>query len=582
MITADLSPLWNHLWQSTLFAAVVWLLTVVLRRNRAGVRYWLWLAGSAKFLIPFSLLVSLGGQLRWRPGLAATRSQIAATVTEAGKSFFVTADLSPLMPASIQGNRLPAILLAVWFCGILLGIFFWFRLLQQIRTTMAAATPLDLSLPIPVLSSTARLEPGVFGILKPVLILPAGIAERLTTAQLEAVLTHELCHVRRNDNLTATVHMVVETIFWFHPVVWWIRRQLIAERERACDEQVVQSVDDRQAYAEGILNVCKLYLELRLECFSGITGGDLKQRVQRIMSQTAVCGLGRTKKGLLVAFGAIAMVGPVMVGLVSAPGSRAQTSASTPTAQPNATQAGRPKFEVASVKLSTERGALFVRPMPGGRLVATAPVKLLVMYAYAFQRSQIDGGPDWINDDRYEIEAKAGGNADRGQLMAMLQNLLEDRFQMKVHRESRETPVYGLVLGKNGPKLSVPKEATCPAANTPVPPNQSGAPPIPCGQMRILPSAAGVQMEGDRVPLTELVRVLAVAVDRPVIDKTNLPGLFDIRLHFMAEPPGAPPSDAQEPNVFNALQDQLGLKLDSTKGPVEFLVIDHVVRPSAN
>jgi uncharacterized protein (TIGR03435 family) len=214
--------------------------------------------------------------------------------------------------------------------------------------------------------------------------------------------------------------------------------------------------------------------------------------------------------------------------------------------------------------------------------MATAPVKLLIMYAYAFQRSQIVGGPEWINDDRYEIDAKAGENANREQLMAMLQSLLEDRFQMRVHRESRETSVYALVVGKNGPKLSPPKEATCPAANTPVPPSQSGAAPTPCGQMRILPSATGVRMEGDRVPLAELLRVLAVAVDRPLLDKTNLPGLFDIRLHFIAEAPGAPPSDSPVPNVFDALQEQLGLKLDSSKGPVEFLVIDRVERPTAN
>jgi len=363
-------------------------------------------------------------------------------------------------------------------------------------------------------------------------------------------------------------------------MVWWIRAQLIVERESACDEEVVQAVADRQVYAEGILNVCKLYVESRLECVTGITGGDLKRRVQRIMAQTAVCGLGWTKKALLVSVGVVTVAGPLMVGLVGAPRSQAQTSTSA--TQSNPTQTGTPKFDVASVKLSTERGALFVRPMPGGRLMATAPVKLLIMYAYAFQRSQIVGGPEWINDDRYEIDAKAGENANREQLMAMLQSLLEDRFQMRVHRESRETSVYALVVGKNGPKLSPPKEATCPAANTPVPPSQSGAAPTPCGQMRILPSATGVRMEGDRVPLAELLRVLAVAVDRPLLDKTNLPGLFDIRLHFIAEAPGAPPSDSPVPNVFDALQEQLGLKLDSSKGPVEFLVIDRVERPTAN
>src|SRR5580658_3961720 len=107
-------------------------------------------------------------------------------------------------------------------------------------------------------------------------------------------------------------------------------------------------------------------------------------------------------------------------------------------------QANRPQFDVASVKLSTGPGAISVRPMPGGRLTATAPVKLLAMYAYGLQRSQIVGGPDWVNSDRYEIDAKADESADRARLLLMLQTLIEERFQMKAHREMRETQAYVL------------------------------------------------------------------------------------------------------------------------------------------
>lgn len=244
--------------------------------------------------------------------------------------------------------------------------------------------------------------------------------------------------------------------------------------------------------------------------------------------------------------------------------------------------AERPKFEVASVKRSAEQSLMAVRPMPGGRLVANAPVKLLIMNAYGIQRSEVVGGPDWINTDLYEINAKAEDNANRGQLMAMLQSLLEDRFQMRSHRETRESPVYALVVDKNGPKLAAPKEGECPAADTSAPPGRAGATAPPCGQMRISPSPSGVRMEGSRVPISELVRVLAVALNQPVLDKTALPGIFDIRLQFIDEVPGAPPSDSAGPSVFAALQEQLGLKLESAKGPVEFLVIDHVERPTAN
>ncbi len=122
------------------------------------------------------------------------------------------------------------------------------------------------------------------GLLRPILLLPAGIAERLTPPQLEAVLAHELCHVRRRDNLFASIHMIVEAIFWFHPLVWWIGARLVEERERACDEEVLSLGSEPHVYAEAILNVCKLYVESPLVCVSGVTGANLKRRIEAIMT----------------------------------------------------------------------------------------------------------------------------------------------------------------------------------------------------------------------------------------------------------------------------------------------------------
>ena len=113
--------------------------------------------------------------------------------------------------------------------------------------------------PSQIRSSPGLLEPGVVGLFRPILLLPAGIAERLQPPQLEAVLAHELCHVRRRDNLTSAIHMIVEAVFWFHPLVWWIGARLVEERERACDEAVLSLAMQPHDYAEGILNVCKSY-----------------------------------------------------------------------------------------------------------------------------------------------------------------------------------------------------------------------------------------------------------------------------------------------------------------------------------
>src|SRR5580700_467720 len=160
---------------------------------------------------------------------------------------------------------------------------------------------------------------------------------RLSLAQLEAIVAHELCHVRRRDNLTAAIHMVVETVFWFHPLVWWIRVRLINERERACDEEVLRLGNEAEVYAASILEACKLYLESPLACVSGVTGSDLKRRIETIMANRRVARVGVLKKILIVVAAIGVAIGPVVVGVLNAPRIWAQSS-------------GALAFEVASVK----------------------------------------------------------------------------------------------------------------------------------------------------------------------------------------------------------------------------------------
>jgi beta-lactamase regulating signal transducer with metallopeptidase domain len=226
-----------------------------MRKNRAAVRYGVWMAASVKFLIPFSLLVSAGAQLEWRKVPITAPPQISAAIDEIAKPFAAQAPAPLPAVASPALNPWPAILFAVWLGGIAIGIVFWVRCWWQVRSMRRAATPLELNLPVKVMSSPTHREPGVLGIRKPCLLLPEGITDRLTPPQLEAILAHELRHVERRDNLTAAIHMLVETIFWFHPCVWWIRARLMEERERACDEEVVRMGSEPQVYAESILRV---------------------------------------------------------------------------------------------------------------------------------------------------------------------------------------------------------------------------------------------------------------------------------------------------------------------------------------
>jgi uncharacterized protein (TIGR03435 family) len=316
----------NHLWQSTVVTGIVWLLSLSLRQNHARLRYWVWMIASIKYLIPFSLLIAAGETLRsafatpmQRPVLAAAMQQIALPFSLAASSAAVPyASTTPeaAMVASRLSNLWPVILLAAWLCGFLFVVFSWLRGWLRIRASVRSSSRMALLAEVPVLSSPLMLEPGVFGIFRPVLLLPRGIDDRLSPAQLNAIIAHEICHVRRRDNLTAAIHMVVEALFWFHPAVWWIKTRLLEERELACDEVVLQSGNDADIYAESILNVCKFCIESPLACVAGVAGSDLKGRIVRIMTGKAASNLGPGRKLLLALAATVAVSIPVVFGLV--------------------------------------------------------------------------------------------------------------------------------------------------------------------------------------------------------------------------------------------------------------------------
>jgi beta-lactamase regulating signal transducer with metallopeptidase domain len=321
MMHGYLSTLANHLWQSTLFAGVAGLLALALRRNYAATRYWLWTAASLKFLVPFALLVSAGSHIQWRAASPISQTGLVSVMKEIGVPFAPAAPTtSPRQLESVdQTSRTPIILFAVWLCGSAVVAFAWFREWLRVRQTIKAASPLRLKIPITALSTPTRAEPGVVGIFRPVLLLPEGITDRLTEGQLEAILVHELCHVRRRDNLAALIHMVVETLFWFHPLVWWIERRLMEERERACDEEVLRVVGDPHTYAEGILNVCKFYKESPLVCMSGVTGSNLKNRIEAIMTNRIIHNLSVGRTLLLAAAALAAVAVPIAFGMARTP-----------------------------------------------------------------------------------------------------------------------------------------------------------------------------------------------------------------------------------------------------------------------
>jgi uncharacterized protein (TIGR03435 family) len=366
MTPESLSPLWangvralcNHLWQSTLFLGIVALLALLLRKNQARIRYWLWMAASAKFLIPFSLLVSLGSHLPWPSHAVAPKTTAYVAIEEMSQPFFEVTALNPPIAIPVAQPKashvpiriLPPVLTAVWLIGFMAMMSLWCVQWRRISRLVRSARPfiegreVDLlrkaervaRLPrsIPLLPSSNSMEPGVFGIIRPVLLWPEGIARHMDDAHLESVLAHEVCHVQRRDNLTSAIHMLVEAIFWFHPGVWWMERQLVKERELACDEAVLQLGNEAAVYAESILNVCKFYTEPSIACISGVTGSELKQRIARIMSGQGVRKLDLRRKATLALTCVLAVGGPLAAGFLRA------ANGQTPTAQENGNEKG--------------------------------------------------------------------------------------------------------------------------------------------------------------------------------------------------------------------------------------------------
>jgi hypothetical protein len=184
---------------------------------------------------------------------------------------------------------------------------------------MRQAHDLEVPAPVDVKASSSLLEPGLVGILKPVVLLPEGLMPHLSKAECDAILAHELSHFSSRDNVTAAIHMLVEALFWFYPPVWLIGARLIAERERACDESVLADGHDAEVYAQGILKVCRFCVQSPLACASGASGADLAHRVRQIMSGEAVCEPGPVRRAILAGALVLALGLPVAAGFVSAP-----------------------------------------------------------------------------------------------------------------------------------------------------------------------------------------------------------------------------------------------------------------------
>jgi uncharacterized protein (TIGR03435 family) len=258
------------------------------------------------------------------------------------------------------------------------------------------------------------------------------------------------------------------------------------------------------------------------------------------------------------------------------------------------TPAQKPAFEVASIKRNTSGdrrsrvGADGTRNNIDRFVARNASLRMLALYAYPHLRSdEVVGGPTWTDTDRFDVEGKPEHSSDPiplDKIQLMLQSLLAERFQLETHFEMRELSIYNLVIVKDPPKIKESEDQTPPPASTSSTPDNA----LERGGATVIKDQQGLILSGRAVPISTLIEMLQgpAQTERRIFDKTGLMGLFDFRLQFIPEggsgPQVAPQVDTRFPSLFTALQEQLGLQLQSTKGPVEVLVIDSVSKPSEN
>ena len=528
-------------------------------------------------------------------------------------------ETSGVIPPSIGLPSLDTLIVWVYAAGFFAMVSYrligW-RLLRRVLSRSKSLRPACLR------ESEDVVTPVAVGLLRPSVILPAGW--RAWNARTRrAVFAHEFAHLRRRDTVVAALARLVTCVFWFHPVAWWISRQTSTLAELACDAVALQRVGDPAGYSRVLVEFAQAVnrsgRRVALPGLAIASSSRMEERVDQVFELS--CGTMRklARPGVwLVAMGLPALTLAATVVLsASAPGEPAGASAGQSTVN-------KPRFEAATIKPCPPEdappstggargtaGGTNASVSPGRFSVPCVTTEQLIYLAYASygarpeerlrnddfgtasSAQKIRGGPDWVHStrDKYMIEAVAPGVTERTMLMgSMLQTLLEERFELKLHRESEEVPMFALTVAKGGFKLKPMKGDECDPTPGP-PPDAAGAKPK-CGNLMMLNAGGMTRWTFSGSPLSSLASMLSRSLGVHVIDRTNISDRFMLQFNFVArdgtsvirDANGRDVTDAimSGPSVDEALDKQLGLKLDRIKAPRDYIVIDHIQRPRPN
>ena len=333
-----------HLWETALFVGLLALGVRLLKRAPASTRYWFWLLAAVKLVVPSFLLVWLVSEIpAGAPALsplpleqstnAALTSDPGTPVYEILRPLLLSPPPVPQPVSPAVHNELYCTLTLTWLAGFVFFVVRWAKgslsLSRAVRTSHRIASSreaeilkrvrswLPLKQDVDILVSSNVTEAGLWGIWRPTVLLPEGAASRLSDEELEAVLLHELLHVKRRDNLAVVFQKAIFSLLWFYPPVWLIDRKLFEEREQACDEEVLRLRQSPETYISGILKVVRACVEQRLVGTSSIGGSRLKRRMVYLLSTRLPRKLGLLECALIIGFVAVLSIFSVCAGLMN-------------------------------------------------------------------------------------------------------------------------------------------------------------------------------------------------------------------------------------------------------------------------
>jgi len=621
MGAAGLAALLNTLWYAAAVVALTWVVLRYSRRVNAATRYWIWTAVLGFLVVlPFlpALVANAGAAKSGAPAAAAP----LATIPTAPQAVQHLAPVMLTLSSAPGSNPWPLWLMAVWIAvagwqlmRLMRGIISVRRLKARSEKAPAIALPVELSRRVQVLASEEINSPVAVGYRHPAVILPTGLLARLEEGEQQDVLLHELAHLARYDDWLNLATRAVGALLALHPLAGIIVKQIEREREMACDDFVVAHTGSARSYARSLARLHDLRSTEGTRLLApALLGGkvsladrieSLLRRERKFSARPSFANLGVSVFLLSMLLGAGGLIpGWVAVGRNASPSLRKTSS------QALGATTQTPKFEVASIR--EDKSATGISRLVGfstphdGRFYATGiTLKELISFAYDVNVWRISGGPSWINTERFDIEAKAGASVNeelkklslhQALLLKerLLQALLTDRFKLKLHRETRELPVFTLVVAKHGPKLQEVEAENLGSGG------HKG--PKSSGVERALGTRRGEKgVSFQDLPISSLTALLSEVVGgRTVIDGTGLKGKYNFTLRWAPDMGlgrtfgGGPEAQSRlstgiqrsepsaGPTIFTALREQLGLKLKPAKGPVQVLVVDHVEPPTPN